>query len=113
MRRREFITLLGGAMASWPLAVGAQQTAKLPRLGFLTAGTPAGIPGLPGLLEGLRQLGWIEGKTIVIEYRYAENRNDRLPELAAELVRLNVDVIVAAGTLASLPSTQPRRSPLS
>jgi putative tryptophan/tyrosine transport system substrate-binding protein len=100
MRRREFITLLGGAMASWPLAVGAQQTAKLPSLGFLTAG--AGSPGLPALLEGLRQLGWIEGKTIVIEYRYAADRNDRLPELAAELVRLNVDVIVAAGTLAPL-----------
>jgi putative tryptophan/tyrosine transport system substrate-binding protein len=103
MRRREFITLLGGGMASWPLAVGAQQTAKLPNLGFLTAGTPgAGSPGLPALLEGLRQLGWIEGKTIVIEYRYAQNRNDRLPELAAELVRLNVDVIAAAGTLAAL-----------
>jgi putative tryptophan/tyrosine transport system substrate-binding protein len=107
MRRREFITLLGGAMASWPLAVGAQQTAKLPSLGFLTAGTPgAGSPGLPALLEGLRQLDWIEGKTIVIEYRYAENRNDRLPELAAELVRLNVDVIVAAGTLAPLAAKQ-------
>jgi putative ABC transport system substrate-binding protein len=102
MRRREFITLLGGTMACWPLAVGAQQTAKLPRLGFLTAGSGGGSPGLPALLEGLRQLGWIEGKTIVIEYRYAENRNDRLPELAAELVRLNVDVIVAAGTLAPL-----------
>ena len=103
MRRREFITLLGGGMASWPLAVGAQQTAKLPNLGFLTAGTPgAGSPGLPALLEGLRQLGWIEGKTIVIEYRYAQNCNDRLPELAAELVRLNVDVIAAAGTLAAL-----------
>ncbi len=100
MRRREFITLLGGAMASWPLAVGAQQTAKLPSVGFLTAG--ASSPGLPALLEGLRQLGWIEGKTIVIEYRYAADRNDRLPELAAELVRLNVDVIVAAGTLAPL-----------
>jgi putative tryptophan/tyrosine transport system substrate-binding protein len=100
MRRREFITLLGGVMASWPLAVGAQQTAKLPSLGFLTAG--AGSPGLPALLEGLRQLDWIEGKTIVVEYRYAKNRNDRLPELAAELVRLNVSVIVAAGTLAPL-----------
>ena len=100
MRRREFITLLGGAMASWPLAVGAQQTAKLPSLGFLTAGVAS--PGLPALLEGLRQLGWIEGKTIVIEYRYAADRNDRLPELAAELVRLSVDVIVAAGTLAPL-----------
>jgi putative tryptophan/tyrosine transport system substrate-binding protein len=69
-------------------------------LAFFTAGRDS--PGLPALLEGLRQLGWIEGKTIVVEYRYAENRNDRLPELAAELVRLNVDVIVAAGTLAPL-----------
>jgi putative tryptophan/tyrosine transport system substrate-binding protein len=72
MRRREFITLLGGVMASWPLAVGAAD-------------------------EGLRQLDWIEGKTIVIEYRYAENRNDRLPELAAELVHLNVNGFVSAG----------------
>ena len=100
MRRREFITLLGGVVASWPLAVGAQQTTKLRSIGFFTAGRDS--PGLPALLEGLRQLGWIEGKTIVIEYRYAENRNDRLAELAAELVRLNVDVIVAAGTLAPL-----------
>jgi putative tryptophan/tyrosine transport system substrate-binding protein len=100
MRRREFITLLGGVVASWPIAVGAQQTTKLRSLGFFTAGRDS--PGLPALLEGLRQLGWIEGKTIVVEYRYAENRNDRLPELAAELVRLNVDVIVAAGTLAPL-----------
>jgi putative tryptophan/tyrosine transport system substrate-binding protein len=100
MERRTFITLVGGAMAAWPLAVGAQQTAKLPRIGFLSAG--AWSPGLPALIEGLRQLGWVDGKTIVIEYRYAENRNDRLPDLAAELVRLNVDVIVAAGTLAPL-----------
>ncbi len=100
MRRREFFMLLGAAAAVWPLAALAEQTAKLPSLGFLTAGD--GSVGLPALLEGLRQLGWIERKTIVIEYRYAENRNDRLPELAAELVRLNVDVIVAAGTLAPL-----------
>jgi putative tryptophan/tyrosine transport system substrate-binding protein len=100
MRRRELITGIAAAVA-WPLVARAQHTAKLPRLGFLTAGTPgAGSPGLPALLEGLRQLDWIEGKTIVIEYRYAENRNERLPELAAELVRLNVDVIVVAGTLA-------------
>jgi putative tryptophan/tyrosine transport system substrate-binding protein len=80
--------------------VRAQQATKLPILGFLTAGRDS--PGLPALLEGLRQLDWIDDKTIVIEYRYAENRNDRLPELAAELVRLNVNVIVAAGTLAPL-----------
>jgi putative tryptophan/tyrosine transport system substrate-binding protein len=100
MRRRAFITLLGGAMVSWPLAVDAQQNAKLRSVGFLTAGI--GSPGLPAFVESLRQLGWIEGKTILIEYRYAENRNDRLPDLATELVRRNVDVIVAAGTLAPL-----------
>jgi putative ABC transport system substrate-binding protein len=100
VKRREVITGIATAVA-WPLVARAQHTAKLPSLGFLTAGTPgAGSPGLPALLEGLRQLDWIEGKTIVIEYRYAENRNERLPELAAELVRLNVDVIVVAGTLA-------------
>jgi putative tryptophan/tyrosine transport system substrate-binding protein len=100
MRRREVITGIAAAVA-WPLVARAQHTAKLPSLGFLTAGTPGGgSPGLPALLEGLRQLDWIEGKTIVIEYRYAENHNERLPELAAELVRLNVDVIVVAGTLA-------------
>jgi putative tryptophan/tyrosine transport system substrate-binding protein len=96
MRRRELITLLGGVMASWPLAVGAQQTSKLPSLGFLTAGRDS--PGLPALLEGLGQFGWIESKTIAVEYRYAENRNDRLPELAAELVRLNTHATIAAWT---------------
>jgi putative tryptophan/tyrosine transport system substrate-binding protein len=103
MRRREFVALFAGVAVAWPLAAQAQQAAKLPKLGFLTAGGPGvGSPGLPALLEGLRQLDWIEGKTIVVEYRYAENHNDRLPELAAELVRLNVNVIVAAGTLAPL-----------
>jgi len=103
MRRRDFIKGIAGLATAWPLGARAEQTAKLPSLGFLTAGSPgSGSLGLPALLEGLRQLGWIESKTIVIEYRYAENRNDRLPELAAELVRLNVDVIVAAGTLAPL-----------
>jgi putative ABC transport system substrate-binding protein len=103
MKRRELITLLGGAMACWSLAARAQQTARLPSIGFLTAGILGeGNPGLQALRESLRQLGWVEGKTIVINYRYAENHNDRLPKLAAELVHLNVDVIVAAGTLAPL-----------
>jgi putative tryptophan/tyrosine transport system substrate-binding protein len=106
MRRRDFISLVGAASIAWPLAARAQQTGKLPKLGFLTAGSPGATFALPALLAGLRQLGWIEGKTIVIEYRYAENRNDRLAELAAELVRLNVDVIVAAGTLAPLAAKQ-------
>ncbi len=100
MRRRDFISAIAGLATAWPLSARAQHTAKLPSLGFLTAGQSS--PGLPALLEGLRQLGWIERKTIVIEYRYAANRDDRLPELAAELVSLNVDVIVAAGTLAPL-----------
>ena len=104
MRRREFIGLVSAAVATWPLVARAQRTTKLPSLGFLTAGT--GSPGLPALLERLRQLDWIEGKTIRIEYRYAENYNDRLPELAADLVHRNVNVIVAAGTLAALAAKQ-------
>jgi putative tryptophan/tyrosine transport system substrate-binding protein len=76
MRRREFITLIGGA-AVWPQAARAQQAAKLPSVGFLTAGTAgASSPFLTALLEGLRQLNWIEGKTIAIAYRYAENHNE-------------------------------------
>jgi putative tryptophan/tyrosine transport system substrate-binding protein len=102
MRRRAFITLLGGGTAAWALAARAQQAGRIYRIGFFTAGTSAGTPALPAFVEGLKQLGWIEGNNISIEYRYAENRNDRLPELAAELVRLNVDVIVAVGTLAPL-----------
>jgi putative tryptophan/tyrosine transport system substrate-binding protein len=103
MKRRAFITLLGLGPIACPLAAHAQQTGKPYSIGFFTAGSPgAGSPGLPAFVERLRQLGWIEGKTFAIEGRYAENRLDRLPELAAELVRLNVDVIVAAGTLAPL-----------
>jgi putative tryptophan/tyrosine transport system substrate-binding protein len=103
MRRRDFITLLGLGPIAWPRVAHAQQTGKPYSIGFFTAGSPgAGSPGLPAFVERLRQLGWIEGKTFAIEDRYAENRLDRLPELAAELVRLNVDVIVAAGTLAPL-----------
>jgi putative tryptophan/tyrosine transport system substrate-binding protein len=103
VRRREFIAVIGGA-AAWPLAAQGQRQANPHSIGFFTAGSPGAgnTPGLPAFVEGLRQLGWIEGKTIVIEGRYAENRLDRLPELAADLVRLNVDVIVAAGTLAPL-----------
>jgi hypothetical protein len=100
MRRREFIFGLAGAPAAWPLAARAQQAGKVYRLGFLTAGAP--IPGVTALGDALQELGWVEGKNIVWERRYAENRLDRLPELAAELVRLKVDVIVAAGTLAPL-----------
>jgi putative ABC transport system substrate-binding protein len=101
MRRREFITLLGGSATTWPLAARAQQPRKY-TIGHFSAG-PAQTPETWSVyVEALRQLGLVEGKNITFEHRYAENRLDRLPELAAELVRLNVDVIVALGTLAPL-----------
>jgi ABC-type uncharacterized transport system substrate-binding protein len=100
MKRRDFITLLSGASA-WPLATRAQQAGKIRTIGILNAGS-AGVPSAVVLPDALRELGWIEGKNIVFERRYAENRVERLPELAAELVRLNVDVIVGLGTLAPL-----------
>src|SRR4029450_5443068 len=99
--RRDFITLLGGAAAAWPLAArGQQQAGKVPRIGFLGLTSPSDRPSLLGAFrQGLRELGWVEGQSIVIDYRYAEGRVDRLPDLAAELVRLKVDLIVAsAGT---------------
>ena len=101
MKRRDFITLLGGAAAAWPLAARSQQAGKTYTIGRLTAGSP-----LPALIEvfdnALRGMGWVEGKNIAFERRYAEDRLERLPELAADLVRLKVDVIVAGGTLAPL-----------
>jgi putative ABC transport system substrate-binding protein len=94
VRRREFIALLGGAAAAWPLAAGAQQPAKMPRVGLLSTFSPSEtMPWHQALRQGLRDLGWVEGENIAIEYRYAEGRLDRLPALAADLVRLNVDLI--------------------
>ena len=103
MRRREFITLVGGAIAC-PMGVRAQQQAgKVPRIGYLGVTSPSDRPPLlDAFRQGLRELGWVEGQNIVIDYRYAEGRVDRLPDLAAELVRLKVDLIVAsAGTQAA------------
>jgi putative ABC transport system substrate-binding protein len=92
MKRREFMTLLGGA-ASWPLAARAQQ--KVPTIGFFSAGSAAAMRDwVAALMQRLRELGWIERRTVAIEYRWAEGHDERLPELAAELVRLKVDVIV-------------------
>jgi putative ABC transport system substrate-binding protein len=92
VKRREFIALLGGA-ASWPLAARAQQ--KVPTIGFFSAGSAAAMRDwVAALMQRLRELGWIERRTVAIEYRWAEGRDERLPELAAELVRLKVDVIV-------------------
>jgi putative ABC transport system substrate-binding protein len=97
MRRREFISLLGAAVA-WPLAARAQQ-AKLPTIGFLGPSTPSGFSKeVAAFAQRLKELGWMEGRTVSIEYRWAEGRNERYAEIAAEFVRLKVDVIVTSGT---------------
>ena len=99
--RREFITLLGGA-AAWPVTARAQQ-ARVPTIGWLGGGTAATqSQWAVAFTERLRQLGWSEGSSIAIEYRWAEGRPERFAEIAAEFVRLKVDVILAAGTEAAL-----------
>jgi putative ABC transport system substrate-binding protein len=110
MRRRDFITLLGGAAAAsiaWPLAAIAQQSGKLRTIGFLGPNTRSGASDwVAALAQRLRELGWIEGRTVTIEYRWAEGREERLAEIAAEFVRLKVDVIVTSGTPAVMASKQ-------
>ena len=97
MKRRAFIRLLGGATAMWPLVSHAQQ--KLPTVGFLGASSPSTWgPWLAAFVQRLRELGWIEGRTVAIEVRWGEGRNERYAEIAAEFVRLRVDVIVTAGS---------------
>ncbi|MGB2659143.1 MAG: ABC transporter substrate-binding protein [Pseudolabrys sp.] len=98
MRRRDFITLLGGAAASWPLAVRAQQAGKLPTIGFLGADASAFAPWTAAFVTRMRELGWIEGRTIAIEYRWSEGRPERYAEIAGEFVRLKVDAIVTVGS---------------
>jgi putative ABC transport system substrate-binding protein len=99
MKRREFITLLGGAAAAWPLAVRAQQPAKVRTIGFLGTSTSLAMNRwVTAFVQRLRELGWIEGRTVAIEYRWAEGRYEHLAEIAAELVRLKVDVIVTYAT---------------
>src|SRR5262245_49127639 len=99
MQRRKFITLLGGAATAWPLVARAQPSGKVYRIGFLGVTSHAEYGRHPDALRtGLRQLGYEEGNNIVFEYRWAEGRYERLPALAAELVNLNVDVLVAHST---------------
>jgi putative tryptophan/tyrosine transport system substrate-binding protein len=102
MRRREFITLLGGAAVAWPLAARAQQ--KFPVIGYFDSGLPGPARDFVAAFhQGLRQAGYIEGQNVATEYRWGEDQNDRLPELAADLVRRRVAVIVTPGsTLAAL-----------
>ena len=109
MKRREFITLLGGAVTAvgWPLAGQAQQLGKLPTIGFLGESTPSGQrQWAAAFVQRLRELGWVEGRNIAIEYRWAEGRNERFAELVAELVRLKVDAIVTQGTPSVLAAKQ-------
>jgi putative tryptophan/tyrosine transport system substrate-binding protein len=107
MKRRDFITLLGGAAVVWPLAARGQQPAKLPTIGFLGATTPSGQnQWTAAFVQRLRELGWIEGRTVAIEYRWAEGRSERYVEIAAEFVRLKVDVIVTPGG-ATLATSNP------
>jgi len=101
MRRREFITVVGSA-AVWPLAARAQQPGKLPTIGLLGPSTPSTwAPWVAAFVQRLRELGWIDGRNVTIDYRSAEGRSERLAEIAAEFVRLNVDVIVTGGNAVS------------
>ena len=106
MRRRDFITLLGGA-AAWPVAALAQQPAKLPTIGYLGPSTRSlDSQRLNAFVQRLRELGWNEGRTIAIEIRWAEGRNERLAETAAEFVRRKVDVIVTSATPPTVAAKQ-------
>jgi putative ABC transport system substrate-binding protein len=98
VKRREFITLIGGAAAIWPIAARAQQV-KLPTIGFLGASTRSNwTQWTASFLQRMSELGWIEGRTVAIEYRWAEGRTERYTEITTEFVRLKVDVIVTLGT---------------
>jgi ABC-type uncharacterized transport system substrate-binding protein len=99
--RRKFLATLGGGVAAWPLAAQAQQPAKLPTIGYLgTAAASAWAPWTAAFVQRLHELGWTDGRTVAIQYRWAEGRAERSAELAAELARLKVDVIVTGGNAA-------------
>jgi putative tryptophan/tyrosine transport system substrate-binding protein len=105
MRRREFIAGLGAA--AWPIAAGAQQAASKPTIGFLRANTRSAKDQLiADFVQRLSELGWVEGRTIAIEYRWSDGRRERLPEIVAEFVRLKVDIMVLEGTAATLAAKQ-------
>src|SRR4030088_493356 len=110
MRRRDFITVLGGAAVSWPLGTLAQQGARIPRIGVLVPGHAGGPDAsrvmINAIIEGLSDLGYTDGQNITFERRFGESNPDRLREAAAELVERQVDVIVAQSTTAARPAKQ-------
>jgi putative ABC transport system substrate-binding protein len=109
--RRQFIGALAGGLVAVPLAAGAQQVAKVPRIGFLSSRSPAETaPYSEAFRQGLRELGYVEGQNVAVEYRYAEGRPEGLPALAAELVRLKVDVIVTTSAPAPEAARQATRT---
>jgi putative tryptophan/tyrosine transport system substrate-binding protein len=106
VKRRQFITLLGGGAAAWPLVATAQQPSKLPTVGFLGATPSVESQRVAAFVHRLRELGWIDGRNLAIEYRWAEGRNERYAENAAEFVRLKVDVIVTVVTPPTVAAKQ-------
>src|SRR5262245_4456353 len=99
IKRRTFLRTLGAGLLAAPLTSEARQTVRRYLIGYLSSGSPSSAPHLiPAFKQGLRELGWVEGQNIVIEYRFAEGRFARLPDLAAELIQLEADVIVAVAT---------------
>jgi putative ABC transport system substrate-binding protein len=110
MKRREFITLLGGTAATWPLVVHAQQSAKLPTIGFLGGTTASTMrQWTDAFVQRLRELGWVEGRTVAIEFRWAEGRSERYTEIASEFVHLKA---ASMGILAALRLWPIRDEPL-
>jgi ABC-type uncharacterized transport system substrate-binding protein len=100
MRRRDFITLLGGAAATWPLAARAQQAGKTPRIGYIRAGTPNNDPFREEFVRGMRDLGYVEGRNIAYEFRHYGDDVESIAPLISDLLRAKVDIIVAGGTAA-------------
>jgi len=109
--KRVFCFVLGAMITALSVSIEAQQPTKVPRIGFLTAGSPSTIPArIEALRQGLRELGYVEDKNIIIEWRFGEGKPDRLPALVAELVRLKVDVILSAGAAVTRPAKDATRT---